>query len=171
MHPIHDVDVILLLATTLSAKRRPAELVEIMAATDLLTQGAIPAGAKMSEAFARLGVSGLIRDVDGSLTLTPAAEEIMAALPKRRDTELHLLRIKEQLAGYQPKPGCPPIEVTLEQLTTAITQLRASASSSVKNLLVPKPKPTEEVKRPGQRQRKPMPSGVRKAAGSRPRKA
>jgi hypothetical protein len=42
MYPVHDVDALLLIATTLSSKRRPAELVEIIAAADLL-QVAIPA--------------------------------------------------------------------------------------------------------------------------------
>ena len=36
MHPVHDVDSLLILATALSSKRRPAELVEIVSAADLL---------------------------------------------------------------------------------------------------------------------------------------
>ena len=57
MYPIHDHDPLVLLATALAAKRRPAELLEIMAAIDLI-QGNIPNEAKLSEAFARLGQSG-----------------------------------------------------------------------------------------------------------------
>ena len=36
MSPIHDVDVLLLLAVSLAAKRRPAEPVDIIAAIDLI---------------------------------------------------------------------------------------------------------------------------------------
>ena len=36
MYPIHDHDPLVLLATALAAKRRPAELLEIMAAIDLI---------------------------------------------------------------------------------------------------------------------------------------
>jgi hypothetical protein len=42
---------LVLLATALAAKRRPAELLEIMAAIDLI-QGNIPNETKLSEAFA-----------------------------------------------------------------------------------------------------------------------
>ena len=47
----------------LAAKRRPAELLEIMAAIDLI-QGNIPNEEKLSEAFARLGQSGLLVERD-----------------------------------------------------------------------------------------------------------
>ena len=36
MHPIHDVDALLLLAIGLASKRRPAEPLEIVAAIDLI---------------------------------------------------------------------------------------------------------------------------------------
>ena len=71
MTPIHDIDALLLLATVLSAKRRPARLVEIMAAIDLL-HGNIPAEQKLGEALARLAVNGLLVELDGGIALTPA---------------------------------------------------------------------------------------------------
>ena len=46
MHPILDSDALVLLATTLSAKRRPAELVEIIAAAELIV-GSLPGEAKL----------------------------------------------------------------------------------------------------------------------------
>ena len=73
MYPIHDHDPLVLLATALAAKRRPAALLEIMAAIDLI-QGNIPNEAKLSEAFARLGQSGLLVERDDGVALTPAAE-------------------------------------------------------------------------------------------------
>ena len=64
MHTIHDVDVLLLLASALAAKRRPADLAGIMAALDLVQKN-IPAAPKLGEAFARLGSYGLLVARDG----------------------------------------------------------------------------------------------------------
>ena len=51
---------------------------------------------------------------------------------------------------------------TPEALRTAILAHRAASATAAKNLLVPKPKPVETAKRPGQRQRKPLPARRRK---------
>jgi len=59
MHPVHDVDALLLLATTLASKRRPAQLAEVMAATDLL-QGSIPLDVDLAAGFRRLAANDLI---------------------------------------------------------------------------------------------------------------
>jgi len=64
MQTIHDVDALLLMATLLASKRRPADLVEIMAAADLV-QGSVPAVNKLVESFARLGTAGLLVEVEG----------------------------------------------------------------------------------------------------------
>ena len=50
-----------------------------------------------------------------------------------------------------------------EQLRAALLAYRASAAGKAKNLLVPKPKPTEAAQRPGQRRRKPLPAAKRKS--------
>ena len=57
MHPVHDHDPLLLLATALASKRRPAEPVEVVAAIELM-QVAIPPEGKLLEAIARLGAVG-----------------------------------------------------------------------------------------------------------------
>ena len=85
MHPVHDVDALLLLALGLSAKRRPAELVDIMAATDLI-QEAIPADAKLIEAFERLSRHGLIVAVESGYRLAKQPKKslpVCRARPKR----------------------------------------------------------------------------------------
>src|SRR3989338_8138939 len=102
MYPVHDVDAILLLAMSLAAKRRPAELVEIIAAADL-TQGAIPSESKLVESFYRLSAYGLIREVEGGYTLTPDAQQMMAGQRKKADTEERIFGIKENLADYNLK--------------------------------------------------------------------
>lgn len=139
MHPVHDDDVLILMATTLSSKRRPAQLIEIVAAADLL-QGFIPYIEKLGEAIERLSTSGLISATEDGFTLTPIAQKIMANQPKKADTEAAAIAIKCDLAAHHPKDEYPPILLTEEQLSTAIKAHKTSRKSSGKNLLMPKPK-------------------------------
>lgn len=163
MYKIHDIDALLLLAMTLSSKRRPAELVEIMAAIDLL-QGAIPSETKLSEAFPRLAAHGLISAVEGGFLLTPEAQEVMTGLPKKGEIEERIFRVKDKLSTYTPKGEHAPLQVPVAQVGAAILAHRASGAGAGKNLLMPKPKPVDQDKpRPGQRQRKPAPKARRKA--------
>ncbi len=161
MHPIHDVDALLLLATGLASKRRPAEPLEIVAAIDLI-QGNIPAEAKLSEAFARLAVHGLIGEADGRYLLTADAQKMIETLPRKAEPDEKLFALRSELAAYAPKGECAPVAVAPETLRAAMLAHRAAAESGAKNLLVPKPKPVEPTARPGQRQRKPMPARRRK---------
>ena len=150
MYPVHDVDAILLLALSLAAKRRPAELVEIIAAAEL-TQGAIPSDAKLSDAFYRLSEYGLICAQDGGYTLTPDAQQMMTGQAKKAKTPERIYDIKEHLADYNLKGEHTAILVTEEQLGAAVLAHRASKASTGRNLLVPKPKQAVDSKRPGQR--------------------
>lgn len=161
MHPIHDVDALLLLAIALSSKRRPAELVEVMAAIDLL-QNNIPAETKLSEAITRLAAHGLIVESDSRLALTPDAQQMVEALPRKADTAERLFSFRDSLSIYNNKGEHPPVSIAPEALRAAMLVHRAAGESGAKNLLVPKPKPAEPTTRPGQRQRKPMPARRRK---------
>lgn len=156
MHPIHDTDPLLLLAVALAAKRRPAELPEIVAAVDLL-QVRIPGEARFAETIARLAVAGLVVAADGGLALTPAAERLIAALPAKGEAGERLLALKTGLAAYAPGPEQPPVVIEGAAVLAAIQAHREAARSGAKNLLVPKPKPAADA-RPGQRQRKPAPA-------------
>jgi hypothetical protein len=149
MYPVHDVDAILLLALSLAAKRRPAELVGIIAAADL-TQGAIPPETKLSDSFYRLSEYGLIGEQDGGYALTPDAQQILSGHAKKAKSQERIYDIKENLADFHLKGEHPVILLTVEQIAAAIAEHQAAKKSSGKNLLVPKPKPTED-KRPGQR--------------------
>ena len=162
MHPIRDIDVFLLLALALSSKRRPAELVEIVAATEIV-QGIIPADAQLVEAFSRLARHGLIRAQDGGFTLTAEAHTVMANPSRTADVTRRIAGIKEKLASCNAKDECAPIELTAKEVCAAILAHRASAKSAGKGLLAPKPQAAEGGKpRPGQRQRKPLPARRRK---------
>lgn len=162
MHPIHDTDVVLLLATALAAKRRPAELVELVAAADILS-GAIPPEAKLADAFLRLSVCGLICADGEAYTLTAAAQKIMSGSGRRKaDTAERIVNIKEKLAAFEPQDACAPITLSAIQVGAAILAHRAAVKAPGKNLLLPKPKPAENAAKPGQRQRKPLPSQRRK---------
>jgi len=150
MYPVHDVDAILLLALSLAAKRRPAELVEIIAAADL-THGAIPAEQKLIEAFYRLSAYGLICEQDGGYTLSPDAQHMMASQRKKADTPERVFGIKENLADYHLNGEHAAILITEEQLGAAVLAHQATKRSATRNMLAPKPKPAEaDRKRPGQ---------------------
>jgi hypothetical protein len=138
MRPVHDIDVIILVATALASKRRPAELAEIIAAAELV-QGFIPYVEKLGEALQRLSSFGLISASESGFTLTPAALEIMADQPKRATTEDLIIAVKGGLAAYTPKGESATILVTIDQLRAAIQSHKISRKASGKNLLMPKP--------------------------------
>ncbi|MDP2811104.1 MAG: hypothetical protein Q8O34_13230 [Rhodocyclaceae bacterium] len=152
MHPIHDVDVLLLLSAALASKRRPAELAEIMAAADLL-HGSIPLDVDLAAAFLRLSTHGLIGEQAGRFTLTPDALEFMAGVPRKRkaETEGRLLAIKQELAGYTPKGEGVAIRLATEQVSAAILAHRTFLKGPGRNMLVPKPNAAvDKAKRRGQ---------------------
>lgn len=152
MHPVHDVDVLLLLATALASKRRPAQLAEVVAATDLL-RGSIPLDVDLAAAVLRLSAAGLVAEEGGGLRLTPAALQLMERLPrsKKAETEERLFAIREQLAAYTPAGDAAGIRLATEQFTAAIQAHRSFLKGPGRNMLVPKPKLAEDrPKRPGQ---------------------
>lgn len=155
MHAIPDVDVLVLLATSLAAKRRPAEPAEIVAAIDLI-HGNVPSEDKLSEAFARLGSSGLLAEAGGGVALTEAAEKLIEILPRKGDHAQRLFELRGLLGAYRTPAESAPIVLSTEALRAAIVAHRTAAAAGGKNLLVPKPKPETQQARPGQRQRKPL---------------
>ncbi len=146
MYPVHDVDAMLLLSLSVAAKRRPAELAEIIAATDL-AQGTIPSETKLSDAFARLSAYGLIVEIDGGYTLSADAQQMMESQRKKDDNEKHIYRLKEHLADYHLQGEHVTIFVPEAQLLAAIEAHQASKKPGVRNLLMPKPKAVEDKKR------------------------
>lgn len=174
MQAIHDIDALLLLATLLAAKRRPAELTELLAAAELIN-GAMPPTAKLADAFARLGSNGLIQAAEGSdagvaaVALTMQAQSLLTGRPpKRGEAAEQLATIKAQLGDYTPGGTHPPVQYSEAQLAAAIQSHQLAASAPGKNLLMPKPKPVETTApRPGLRQRKPLPSHRRKPGRDR----
>lgn len=169
MHPVHEVDAILLLALSVASKRRPADPVEIITAT-ALAQETIPDAPLLTDAFARLSSCGLIVEIDGGYTLSSDAQEMLARLRSKDDNEKKLSRIMEQLAEYQCKDEYPAVEVSEEQLLAAIKEYRKVSNSPVRSLLTSKPKPrpvwipTKDIvqgkqKRPTKRRKPSKPDG------------
>ena len=140
MPPVHDVDAILILSLSVAAKRRPADLVEIVTAISL-AQGAIPAAPLISDAFARLSACGLIVGIDGGYTLSADAQEMLASRRKRDDNQKMLSGIMEHLTKYKCKDAHPSIPVSEEQLLVAVKASRAAGNGPVRSLLASKPKP------------------------------
>jgi hypothetical protein len=139
MYPVHDVDAILLLALGLAAKRRPAELVEVVAAADLI-HGAIPSETKLADAFARLSAYGLISEQDGGYMLSPDAQQMMATLRKKAEAPERIFDLKEALADYHLNGEHQMVQVSPEQLLAAI-QAHKKSRSSERSWLIEKPKP------------------------------
>jgi len=156
MQPIHDVDVLLLHATAMAAKRRPAEMQEIMAAIDLIQRN-IPSEEKLVDAFVRLGQAGLLVADGERVGLTPVAEGLIRILPRKGEYDQRLFELRGLLGAHQPKETCPAIVIEAATLRAAMQAHRGSAAGAGKNLLMPKPKPEAPQGRPGQRQRKPLP--------------
>lgn len=140
MHPVHDVDAILILSLSVAAKRRPADLVEIVTAISLV-QGAIPHVLTLADAFGRLSACGLIVGVDGGYVLSADAQAMLLSQRNKDDNEKKLSRIMEHLAAYKCKAGHPAIQVSQNQLLAAIKGYRTASNSSGKSLLASKPKP------------------------------
>lgn len=154
MRPVQDIDAVILMATALASKRRAAELVEIVAAADLI-QGMIPFADKLGDAIQRLSAAGLIIAADDGFTLAPAAQEIMGKPPKKATTEDRLIAIKHDLASYNPGQQCAAILLGAEQLVAAIRAHKSSRKASGQNLLMPKPKPDRHFKVEGRWRRAP----------------
>jgi hypothetical protein len=139
MYPVHDVDAILLLSLSVAAKRRPAELIEIVTAIDL-AHGAIPSERKLSDAFARLSAHGLIVESDGGYTLSADAQAMMASQRKNDDTAKKMLRLKAHLADYRLKGEHATIQANPEQLLAAVQAFRKEKASG-RSWGMEKPKP------------------------------
>ena len=139
MHPVHDVDVILLLSLSVAAKRRPADLAGIVTAIDL-AHGAIPSEQKLSDAFARMSACGLIVEIDGGYTLSADAQEMMASQRRNDDSAKKILRLKEGLAAYRPNGEHKAVEMNPELLLAAIQAFR-KAKTAGRSWLIEKPKP------------------------------
>ena len=148
-----DLDAIILIATMLSSKRRPAELAEIVAAADLL-QGFAPFAGKLGAAIERLSALGLIGETEGCFTLTPIGRDIMAKLPKKGATEDLVDAVKSDLAVAGRGRDCVPIRLGREQLEAAVRAHTATRNLG-KNLLMPKPKPDRHFKVEGRWRRAP----------------
>jgi hypothetical protein len=154
MRPVNDIDAIILMATTFSSKRRPAELVEIVAAADLI-QGSVPFVEKLGDAIQRLTTCGLISATEGRFTLTPIGRTIMAKQPKKAATEELIIGIRNELAAYCPTEEHLSNVPTSEQLVTAIQAHKIARKGSGKNLLMPKPKLDRHFKMDGRWRRVP----------------
>lgn len=162
MHPVHDVDAILLLSLSVAAKRRPADLIEIATAI-ALAQGAIPAAPLMSESFARLSVCGLVIFMDGGLALSADAQAMMVSLRRNDGIEKKRSRILELLAKYPCKDEHDCIQVEEAQLVAAVKASREASASPVRSLLVkPKSKPVWISKKDLVQGRKHLPPAKRR---------
>ena len=158
MHPVHDIDALVLLSLALASKRRPADLVEVIAALDLL-HGAIPAETKLAESFARLAAHGLIGEEAGRFALSAEAQKIIAGLSRKAAGPERIFGVKAGLAAHEQAGDLAPIVLSAEQLRAAVQAHRAAGQGTGPNLLMPKP-PAEKPanKRPGRGR---MPAGAR----------
>jgi hypothetical protein len=141
MYPVYDDDAALLLSLTVAAKRRPAALDEIITALAMAQHGEIPAKSKLVDAFARMGVCGLIAEAEGGYTLSAEGQAMMTGQRAKDDGATRLAHLKQQLSIFTPKGKHPSIQVTQEQLLAAIQSYKAAQHSHQgQNMLTDKPK-------------------------------
>lgn len=172
MQSVYDVDVILLLATLMASKRRPAELPEIVAGVELIQglQGTLPSVAKLRAAFSRLARHGLIRADGEGFVPTSTAQELCAAATRKGTYAERVAGIRDRLAATELADRHADVQIEDALWSAAIAAHRASAEGAGRNELVPKPKADDTRKRtgssfgkgPGLRQRKPLPARRRK---------
>lgn len=143
MYPINDIDAQLLLATLIASKRRPAELVEIVAAAELLGCP-VTSGNLWAESFRRFATHDLMMAVDGGYALTPAAQALLSGLPRKAETPERVFLVRERLSAYMPGDKTASIPMSAEQMDAAMAAHAANARQGGRNLLMPKPKPSEE---------------------------
>lgn len=141
--PHNDIDSQLLLATLIASKRRPAELVEIVAAADVLGFP-VTSGNLRAEFFRRFATHDLMVAVDGRYALTPAAQALGEKLPKKADTAERVFLVRERLSEYMPAEKTASIPISVEQMEAAMAAHAESGKQGGCNLLMPKPKQTEE---------------------------
>ena len=141
MYPVYDDDAALLLSLTVAAKRRPAALDEIITALAMAQHGEIPAKSKLVDAFARMGVCGLIAEAEGGYTLSAEGQAMMKGQRAKDDSATRLAHLKQQLSNFDPKVKHPGIQVTQEQLLAAIQSYKAAQHSHRgQNIQTDKPK-------------------------------
>lgn len=157
MYPVHDIDAQLLLATLIAAKRRPAELAEIVAAAEFLGCP-VTAPRAWADALRRATSHGLILATETATgptcTLSPAAQTLIQGLPKKAETAERVFLTREKLAAYTPAEQSAEAPVSEEQFNEALKAHAALAAQGGKNLLMPKPKADPEDARrrgPGKR--------------------
>lgn len=161
MRSPHDIDALVLMATALASKRRPADLVEIVAAADLL-QGFVPYADKLGEAIQRLAAVGLLVAAADGFTLTPPAQAIMAELPRKAEAAERIAAIQDRLGTFKPQGEQLVVLPAQAAIDAAVQAHKAARKTPGKNLLMPKPKPDRHFKvegrwrrAPGTRARKP----------------
>ena len=172
MQSVYDVDVTLLLATLMAAKRRPAELPEIVAGVELIQglQGTLPSVTKLRAAFSRLARHGLIKAEGDGFVPTSTAQELCAAATRKKTYTERLAGIRERLSATELTDRHADVQIDDARWSDAIAAHRATGEAAGKNMLVPKPKAADDRRRPGNgpakgpglRQRKPLPARRRK---------
>ena len=153
MHPVSDTDALFLLATTLASKRRPAELVEIIAGFEPLLEP-VPGTSRLIDTIRRLTAHGLVELSEERFALTAAGQQLMVGLPRRTDTAGLVTHLRGKLAAFEGPAGSPSVHLSQAQVDAAVLAQRAAASAGGKYLLMPKPKVEEEDLRRGPRRGK-----------------
>jgi hypothetical protein len=139
-----DFDAVLLMAITLASKRRPAELVEVVAAADVIL-GFVPYAEKLGAALERLSVRGVIGMSEEGFTLTEAGRDMMSKQPRKACQEDLIAALKSQLTAWRPRTDHQPIVLDIVRLGSAVRAHKATRKTG-KNMAMPKPEVTRHFK-------------------------
>lgn len=158
MHPIHDADLLLLLAITLASKRRPAAVDDIAIALGTL-QPRLPAEAKLLDAFERLTRHGLVLGGADGYALSDEGQALMRQVPAKGETAERAARLKAALATWEAGTAQAGVKPDAAVLSAAVAAWRASL-----------PPPTKSEKVAQQRETRFQESNAKRIAeGKRPR--
>jgi hypothetical protein len=125
MQPVFDADALLLLALVPASKRRPATLAEIVIALAAV-RPELPGSVRLRDAFAHLSANGLMLKKDEGYMLSPAAEAMLAKLPKKGELAERIFELKQALAAYESAGDQPAVTLTTAEVADALKAWQAS---------------------------------------------
>ncbi|MBK9218921.1 MAG: hypothetical protein RJA63_3392 [Pseudomonadota bacterium] len=125
MHPIHDADVLVLLALAVASKRRHASLDEFVLGLATL-QPQMPGVTRLCAAFARLSSHGLISCEAEAFALSAEAQKLMIGVPRKAETAEQIFSLKAKLAAFEGSASVAAFQPDEQALAAAIAAWQAA---------------------------------------------
>lgn len=125
MHPIHDADVLVLLALAVASKRKSANLNELVLGLAMV-QAQLPSVTRLMAAFTRLSSHGLITGDAEGYRLSETAQKLMLGVSRKKESAEQIFSLREKLKAFTPDTSEAAFQPEEQQLTAAIAAWQAS---------------------------------------------